>query len=227
LAVEHLNVKKALDTFASYWDVFDEKLAPAAFPERATMLRLNRARAALKHNGTMPSRLDLDSFVETTKRFFREMPPLVFGFGLDSVSMIEFVVAPAAREHLKLAQGHLEVGALQAGFTEAGSALSELLTDFEARNRDVGTSSLGSMYSAGVYDKMAGVVEELSETVTLLSYGLDMRRLARFRRLTPHVTRMMSGNLVVSWGRNASTQTDDLEFCIQFVLETALKIQEF
>jgi hypothetical protein len=83
------------------------------------------------------------------------------------------------------------------------------------------------MYSAGVYDKMAGVVEELSETVTLLSYGLDMRRLARFRRLTPHVTRMMSGNLVVSWGRNASTQTDDLEFCIQFVLETALKIQEF
>src|SRR5436190_6993444 len=65
--------------FLDYWDALDKVLNPRVLPERTAMERLNKARVALKHHGTMPSRLDLDSFAETAQRFFANMFPLVFG----------------------------------------------------------------------------------------------------------------------------------------------------
>ncbi len=137
VAVEHLNANlpKRAD-FLDYWDVLDQVLSPKVIPHRATMERLNKARVALKHHGTMPSRLDLESFVETARRFFMEMFPLVFGLDFHSVSMVEFIASPKAKSHVKLAQDHLRGGTLSDGFNEAAAAFSELLFDFEKNTKD-------------------------------------------------------------------------------------------
>jgi len=254
VAVEHLNAKKTDDSFLAYWDVLDAKLAPSVLPERATMKRLSKARVALKHHGTMPSRLDLDSFVETTQRFFAETFPLVFGLDLHSVSMIEFVSAPTARDRLRLAQDHLERGSLKDGFTEACGAFSELLADFEKNTEDdmgrpligpttrwnrsynlrheidaiTGGGGINGPSELGRFvDAVTRTLDDLNDNMKLVAFGIDLRRLARFRRLTPHVTRSGGDRLSFTWGRDASTRVADLEFCIQFVLESALRIQEF
>ena len=255
VAAEHTSARlpKSAD-FLDYWDAIGAVLSPNVLPERTAMERLNKARVALKHHGTMPSRLDLDSFVETAQRFFRDIFPLVFGLDLNSVSVIEFVVAPAAKVHLSLAQDHLQNGDLMEGFTEASAAFSELLYHFEksteddmgrplidsptrwSRSHDVRREVDAAMGGGGIrgpselgrfVDDVSRALDEMSENIKLVAFGIDLRRLARFRRLTPGVSRSMADTLNFTWIRDASTRAADLEFCIQFVLESALQLQEF
>src|SRR6266496_2832550 len=72
LASERLNVGKAQPNFMEYWDFINPKLAPEELPQKESMRRLNKARVALKHHGTFPSKLDVESFRATTASFFED-----------------------------------------------------------------------------------------------------------------------------------------------------------
>lgn len=55
LASEHLNVGKQQPSFMEYWDLISQKLSNQELTQKESMRRLNRARVALKHHGTLPS----------------------------------------------------------------------------------------------------------------------------------------------------------------------------
>lgn len=65
----------------------------------------------------------------------------------------------------------------------------------------------------------------------LLSLGLDYRRYARFRLLTPRVEHFMGGKRRLLYVSRKEAERvasrDELVFCIDFVLESALRLQEF
>jgi hypothetical protein len=97
LSSEHLNVGTGHPGFMDYWDVLNVKLAPKELEQKESMRRLNKARVALKHHGTFPSNLDIESFRVSTTNFFQENTPLVFGVALDDISLIEFVNPDSSR----------------------------------------------------------------------------------------------------------------------------------
>jgi hypothetical protein len=60
-----------------------------------------------------------------------------------------------------------------------------------------------------------------------MSFGIDFKKFVKFKLLTPIVTRTMGGKLVTEiWGNKKWTK-GNCQYCIDFVLESSLKLQEF
>jgi len=97
-------------------------------------------------------------------------------------------------------------------------------------------------------DKVKDSIEALRTAVKSLSLGLDYRRHVKFRRLTPHVIRFIGGDRyevvnigrnevlslsigdhqeVVKLGRSEPLSIEECRFCYDFVIESAIRLQEF
>ena len=75
-------------------------------------------------------------------------------------------------------------------------------------------------------------IEAMSRAVKLLSLGLDYRRYAKFRLLSPP-GHLLAGYVTAgpqvdpaSLGRPWPPSTDACRFCFDFVVEAALRLQE-
>jgi len=72
-------------------------------------------------------------------------------------------------------------------------------------------------------------IEALQEAVKFLSLGLDYRRYVKFRLLTPYVVRFGEKYKVIGTKRSPKwiPTAEDVHFCIDFIIESALTLQEF
>jgi hypothetical protein len=68
----------------------------------------------------------------------------------------------------------------------------------------------------------------VSTTVAALSLGLDPHRFARFRSVTPAVVKTAGSSYsAMQLGNNlAEASQDDVDFCISFVIETAVTLAD-
>lgn len=136
LSSEYLNVGTGHPGFMDYWDVLNPKVAPKELEQKESMRRLNKARVALKHHGTFPSNLDIESFRASTTNFFQDNTPLVFGVALDDISLVEFVNPGSSRQKLKDAQGQIESGDTLVALDNIALAFAEMIADYENRKRN-------------------------------------------------------------------------------------------
>jgi hypothetical protein len=252
LAAEHLNVTPGRRDlpFLEYWKELRPALAGADLPEFGLMKRLNQARVSLKHHGLQPDERDLRDFADGVGRFLTDATPMVFGIDFETVSLIDFVQSIEAREQLRQAQAALSAKEVVRGLEACAVAFDALVADFEKRARDerhgspfqVGesmglhTSSRMHLPNSGpvhelarFVDAAAESIEALQQAVRILLLGLDYRRYARFRGLTPLVYHTFAGPQPHLAGSDelAGCSERDLEFCIGFVFESALRLQEF
>jgi hypothetical protein len=214
------------------------------------MRRLNKARVALKHAGTFPSKLDIEAFRATVTAFFEENTPLVFGVSLSSVSLADFVRPTEAKDRLLAAEESLKVGNFDSATSDARLAFELMLREYEDRKRDrfgrspfmFGESlSFHSSFFMGIgrggadreerrlgefVDKVKESIESMSQTIKVLAVGLDYRRYSRFRMLTPFVHWTFDGPIVEQWN-GPSVTAEEAQFCIDFVVESAVVIHEF
>jgi hypothetical protein len=242
LACEHLQVVVPPKTeFGQYW-----KLLAAKGPvtQEGAMARLNRARVALKHHGNLPSSLDVESFRATANEFFQENCPTLFGQSFDSVSLIDLVACEPTRNHLRAAGVHYTKGDAQAASQSLALSFATLLADYEDRKRNtwggspffIGESMtfLGRFNMSDEVDgRLADFVDATSKSITalqnamkVLAMGLDYRKYARFRALTPTVITYADGGTTVQEFRERRTLSkEDFEFCSEYVLESAITLQ--
>jgi hypothetical protein len=123
-------------TFDAYWKALDTALSPKKVARKDAMLRLNRARVALKHHGTFPDRLSLETFARTAEDFFQENTRTVFGVSWAEVSMAILVFPDEAREKVLEAQQLKANGDRNAASAGAAIALEMIVRDYEQRKRD-------------------------------------------------------------------------------------------
>ncbi len=242
LASETLHVKRA-DGFMNYFQPLDEVLKPGPpMPERESMRRLNDARNALKHKGLRADRADLEHHTEAVIRFFEEATPRIFGADIDSVSLVAVVRCEGAQPYLQAAELAYKEHRAADGSRACAEALDEVLRDYEQRQsdrwlespfspihrlRNVWLTEGGSRAERKLrecIDALNKTVIDLHERTRLLSLGVDYRRYARFQRLTPHVQHTFGGSRHVL-GDPPDITTDELRFCIDFVIDTALQLQ--
>jgi hypothetical protein len=248
LAAEHLNVGKKDKTFLEYWTLLNPVVHPNGLPQGDAMKRLNTSRVALKHHGTFPSRLDLDDYVTTTNRFFEDSTPLVFGVSLESISLVSFVGCEEARNQLEAAIDALKSGDLKKGFESCALAFDSIVLDYEAgktsrRHRSPfffgrEVRGLSSSIPASRIPYLKDFAESVNESleamrgaIKILSLGLDFRRFSRFEMLTPVVNHFVRGDRDFRWygigEPKVSQSSADLSFCVDFTIESALRLQEF
>lgn len=248
LASEHLNTGAGQPSFMDYWDILNRKLDPHELEQKESMRRLNKARVALKHYGTFPSDLDIESFRASTTSFFQDNTHLVFGINLDEVSLIELVNPEAARARLHEAQESIRRGDTLDALDKIAVAFTEIISDYEDRKRDRfedspfyfgGDLTFLSSFHMGlrsVDEKLADFVDRVKESleamqdaIKVLALGMDYRKYSKFKRLTPNVTRIPRGELHLQrrFDEEHAPSVDDARFCVDFVVESALALSEF
>lgn len=255
LAAEHMDVSKRLKelTFMQYWDVLNPALAKKGkreLTQKIAMDKLNEARVSFKHHGIPPSKSIIEDLRSHVTNFLEENTPNIFDTEFSSISLIELVECQTAKDTLREAQRLLKDDKIEEVLDKTALAFVQLIDDYENRKKDefgrspffFGKSMtfLSSFHMGFSHrDKLADFVdhvkesiEAIQESVKVLSLGLDYRRYARFHLLTPIVLRLWAGgggkvNYNLSRISRIIPTKEDAQYCIDFVIESAVKLQEF
>jgi len=251
LASERLDVSKKDISFMAYWDLLSPKLPNSGLTQKESMRKLNDARKSLKHYGTSSSKLAIEAFRASATNFFEENTPLVFGVVFSDISLIELVQCIDAKNNLKEAEKHLKENKIEDALDKVARAFAQLIDDYESRKPGrffsgesttfLGTSlssSLKGLYSskserelAKFIDNVKESIESLQEAVKIISLGIDHRRYVKFRLLTPYIRKYSDETYhIIPKGQRGSMgipTVEDVQFCIDFVIESAVTIQEF
>jgi hypothetical protein len=211
--------------------------------EKESVRRLNNARVALKHDGILPPKFEIDALRASVTSFFETNTRLAFGLEFRSVSMLNLVQCKEAKASLDEADKLIVEDKYEDALDKIAVAFNQLIDDYEDRKRTqfgqspfffgepvgfVSTSLRESGDLEAFADSVSSSIEEIQEALRLLSLGLDYRRYARFRLLTPHILRIPGGPYRIQRVERAKTlSSQDCRFCYDFVIESALHLQEF
>lgn len=210
LALEHTGApvtEKDKITFLGYWDRLTEAPQPVALSHKAVMGRLNLARVSFKHYGTMPSRLDLESFARATEEFFNVNTSTVFGAHFESLSFIDLVTLEPVQNLLRDAERRLSEGSVHECLVSCSAAFIELRRQYRRLRWGRVGSPLGIMtpsFTSGdgselgtdievFADEVAAALDVVDDAVEALSLGLDVERLIQFRSFWPRVRHKEDG----------------------------------
>lgn len=241
LAAERLNADKTTQGFMDYWDKINQKIHPDQITQKDSMDRLNKARVQLKHHGTSPSKLDMEAFRATVTNFFQENTPKVFGMDFDSVSLVDLVAYDGAKSKLRSAQHMMQSGDANGSIRYIAESFRLLIREYEQQTRpEFGKSpfSFGpeltfeTSFFMGVEGKMKGFVDKVNESISsmqtaikIISFGFDYRKYSKFQALTPTVLVTMDG--VHATEPSGQATLEDCRFCLDYVIECAIKLQDF
>jgi hypothetical protein len=257
LSCEHLGVTGSREKtyFNQYWDLIAGGLNGTRLTQETSIRRLNDARIALKHHGIRPAKLDSESFRAVVVNFFEENTQLIFHIKFSELSLIDLVQFDVARNHLKQAQGFLKQNKIDCALEEVAVAFAKLIQDYERRKLGMGDISpffpLGDevpLYSSEMKfeqlnagpefkERMGDFVNRTNDSISfmqrivrILSLGMDYRKYAKFERLTPLVDLPSGEAPDITWANIVKPDKipgEDAQFCIDFVIESAIKLQDY
>lgn len=245
LASEQLNVEKQSQSFMEYWELLEPKLG-RELSEKESLRRLNKARVDFKHYGILPSRLEIEGFRASTTNFFEVNCPLIFTVEFSSISMIALVQYAQARGSLEEALKLMDKENFGDALSKIAVAFAQLVDEYENKKKSgFGPSpfNFGDSFAflnsffmnikdrdfARFVDKVGDSLEAIQSAVKLLSLGLDYRRYVRFAMLTPYVRKAGDGSyeIVPVTKREKALTLQECRFCLDFVVESAIRLQEF
>ena len=245
LAALHIDIVKETREFMAYWELpgLKDRLKYAS-----QMRQLNASRVALKHKGVWPSKHDIQQSQLAVEAFLTEGSKDLFDADFHRLSLVSFVQCAAARTDLEAALSALAEGSMDMALEKTALAFTKIVDDYRDRKSD---SCGGSVFDfsrsrlrycgPSVVDDPSGfarflqdqakLVDKLHEAVDLLCLGIDYRKYAELRMLTPYVMRMADGHYETGSIRYPSGFTpvitrDTVQECIDFVVETALGLQQ-
>ena len=70
----------------------------------------------------------------------------------------------------------------------------------------------------------------MQRAIRIMAIGLDYRRYSRFKMFCPLITKMRGNRYQIFRSENMKRlkiSKDDVRFCIDFIIESALKLYEF
>lgn len=214
----------------------------------AEMSNLNNRRVALKHYGSLPSKLDVEISRVNVTTFFQNNTPLFFNMNFDDISLISLVKYDSVKEYLQSALDNLNNGNNESSIINSQIAFKELLFCYEEDKRyqwnspfkiceDFSFSDSRSLRSTGLgldfesfVDKVQKSIINLDDISKVLGFGLNFKKYTKFKIMEPYINVWPEEG-----GRKYETMKNDrinynnknAEFCFDFVIESSLKLQEF
>jgi hypothetical protein len=252
LVAEYVQLKERIKDigFMEYWSLMDpclKKLAKPEITQRIAMERLNKARVDFKHYGNPPSKTAITGdFEVNTKNFFEENTISIFGINFSDVSLLELVSCQDVKNDLRKAEELMNASKFGESLRNVAIAFVKLIDDYENRKRDKWGRSPFSFgenmtFMTSFHLKVGGdmgdfidaskeSIEALKEAVKIIGFGIDYKRYGMFKWLTPHVYHFMDGKYQtqgINEEVSKSLTANDVNFCINFVIESARALQQF
>jgi hypothetical protein len=253
LAYEEVGGTKTTQiNFMEYWDLIYGK-SKKLVTQKSSISKLNDARIQLKHKGNLVHEVDIEKFRVNAMNFFTENSKLIFNLDFLELSLIDLVNNSLAKRRLKRSYELLNENKLKDSLLASTEAFYTILDEYE--NKKVGpfgdspfdfSSSMNHMSSFRLRIKNSKVpeikeiskfvdttkktIESMGNALKIISLGIDYKKYAKFRILTPERVKIESGPSKYYFNQSQminGIKKEDVEFCIDFVIETALIIQEF
>lgn len=245
LVAEHHNIKSDNFSFLDYWTHIP------SLTLKESMRNVNARRVNIKHKGLLPSKSDIEISRVNTTDFFEQNVINQLGVDFKSVSLLTLISYDNVRSHLEEAQIALDKNEIENCIEKSAIAFDDLLFTYEGNKSDYFRNSpfffgdsmafqssffigIGRDYNddqgrrlADFIDKVKDSIEGMQKAIKIISFGIDYKRYVKFKLLTPIITRTMGGRQVAEiWGEKKWTK-ENCQYCIDFVLDSSLKLQEF
>ena len=247
LLAEYRDIRSDRFNFLDYW----ESIPELTFKE--SMRSFNARRVNIKHKGLLPSKSDIEISRVNVTDFFEQNTLPLFGVDFKDVSLLSLVQYENVRQHLEEAQKALDENRTEDSIKDVAVAFDELVYSYEnSKSSYYGGSpfffgknlkfySTRSLFDhssnvierelkgiANFADKVKDSLEEIQVAIKIVSLGIDYKKFAKFKILTPAVERF---NKDVFWHKEnwdeKKRTKENCQYCIDFVLESSLKLQEF
>ena len=232
-------------SFLAYWDLIES--APKnpnrkVVPSKAALARLNGARVAFKHRGQLIQQDDANRIRIDTEVFLKQTTSLFFDREFDAISLIDLVARQDVRENLRkaeilLASGEIDGALLSCAIAhyELSATYSDLVPEIawtlEHDARDLLPGQDGMAFEQ-IIRKIVDSAKEHREVILQLVVRSNVEHYARFKKLTPIVAKTENGKYRHEWGwkgkrvsEDRDEVLDEVRFCIEFVLQSALRSQ--
>lgn len=234
-------------SFPKYWSKFPE------LPHKEQMNSLSLRRRNLKHKGVFPSKLDIEHSKFSTRAFLQEATLLIDNIQFDKISLTDLVYSEKVRSFLKKAELEIANKNYEKVLKYVASSFKVLISVYEEKATGDyrspfffgdnfsfhnsffmglnGNDSLEEFRKIGEFvDKAGEAIEQIQSAIKMISLGIDYRKYVKFNYLTPHATLLRNGEVVCEMHMSKikdSYSDEELEFLVNFVIESALKLQEF
>ncbi len=224
-------------SFMEYWDPINQKLGKDQLSQKTAMNRLNKARANLKHQGLLLTKTDIESFRINSKDFFEDNTLLVFKIIFNELSFLDLVENSNVKQKLINAQDALDSGEFKKSLEGVGAAYNQLIEDYEKSKEIMPSRSIfdigGEIRQAGrVIPSDEGIAElvrvmrQFQQDLKPLLFKFDYRKYSKFKYFTPDIF-TLGGKPIWRHEDKRTFTLEGAEFCIDFVIECALQLQEF
>jgi hypothetical protein len=245
LLAEHLNIKSDNFNFLDYWTSIP------SLTLKESMRNLNARRVNIKHKGLLPSKADIEISRVNSTDFFEQNTLPQFGVDFNKVSLFSLIQYENVRQHLENGQKALDENNFGNCIEIVAIAFDELISKYEdSKSSYYGNSpfyfgkdlTFLSSFHMGIgrdwddqvgrklgefIDKVKDSLDGIQKAVKILSFGIDYKMFVKFKLLTPTIMRMVGGKRIAQvWGNKKWTK-ENCQYCIDFVLDSSLKLQEF
>lgn len=241
--------------FMAYFTLIQEKCG-IILQEKENMRKLNYIRNNLKHKGLIPSQSEINTLNSNVKNFFISNTLTIFNTDFNSFSLIDFIDFDVSKDLLKRANEYLEKNDFDNAAKDISMSFEKLLRDYLRQKVGINyfieeETLIGSTHKpvfshrldirntpGDLYQKIQDLdnyckyLEQqdkiIKETIKIITLGIDYKKYLKFRKFIPRVLWYLGGgnSFINLNSENSVYNKEDLEFCIDFVIESAIKIQE-
>lgn len=242
LAAEHRDVKSDNFNFMDYW----EKIPDLTLKE--PMRSLNARRVNLKHKGLIPGRIEIESSRIAASDFLLQNFKQQFDVDFSTLSLTELISDEHIRTLLSDAEKELELDDHKKCINHLALAFYHLINRYKdqrtySRYKSPFSFIEKTEYRVGSGDKPAtndrrlerlfkivkNNFQNLESAVLINALGLDYRKYLKFRLLTPFVYETSEGPHIYHAVDETKREWEksDCKFCLDFVFESAWRLQDF
>lgn len=236
---------KASDNFMSFWDKYPELTL------KESIRNLKDRRVNIKHKGLFPSKNDIELSRISVTNFFEQNTPIQFGFYFEDVSLSSLITYDKVKHYIELAEKHLRNNEFYDSLVNSKIAFLELLSTYES-SKYLGVSSsiinigdkVGNEYQKliGNDDKLgrrwfktiSDTTNNLRDILKITALGIDYRKYTFFNIVTPETSVYCTKDGMeyhsISkeyFETRHNVRAQDCQFCIDFVIDSSIKLQEF
>jgi len=213
---------------------------------QAQMTNLNQKRVSLKHNGSLPSNLDIEISRANTTEFFETNTKKIFGIEFSEISLISFIQFESVKSYLENAEIGIQTKDYQKSILNSQIAFRELLICYEEDKKRNFSSpfkvcedmTFKSSFSLNIgldrklddyIDTVNKSLSNIDEIIKIIGFGIDYKKYIKFKILSPYIQ---------IWYEKDGRKYESLPstgvllnhkncmFCFDFVISSALKLQE-
>jgi len=236
----------------NFMDYFEEiKLADAGaqgreLTHKIQMEKLNKLRVNFKHMGILPNEEECNNLRTSLDDFFGENTPKFCGVDFDKISLANAIMNRDVRQLVSEAEALIKDKDYPGCLSKLGRAFYTLIAESKNKTKTVfGESAIFlpdkvDLFRAGLGFNMQhdveGIInpayEPLAEALNIIILGIDYKKYAKFKWLTPYFYKVISGDLIEGnrpreFDSRFNVNCKNSEFCYLFVIEAALRIEKF